>query len=656
VNVNRRLQSEPPPGVEEQPSVPRPSGSGHLARTRGPLPHGRGAEGGGGWRRRSASSLALSIVVAFAASCGGGQTQGRAFDPRWYNDDGAAASAFQRSFQSTPVPLGADVAVGVTGKGQLVGAPLDGGAAWTFEHAIDDRPAIAGQAVVGLGAGELFALDARTGKLLWKRAAFGKLRGAGDDGITTVVSILPTTGRGSLVLAVARDGQVVRQIEDETAIGVPAVVDGVAFLPWQGQYVTAYDLHDGEERARVLLRSVTSRAFTAGGAVFFGEAAATRLDDQIGLASKDKASTVKLPERALPGNPRWMRPGTDTPSLAAAAFDQVKLYARPNAKGAPGVSGGRYAATYFRVALGLDARSGAIAWAHAHGAEILGGAAYEGGFALCDAAGKVALLDGASGAVAGEIALGKPVTFCAVQADGLTKSAPAKAPPLAEQLAAAASLPDAELVPVQKVLLQELVKIDDPLATRTLIELASSDRAAPPLIEAARAAVAARRTGADAMLEALAGRYDFLAGKTRPPPVGPLADALAAMKEPRAAPLLAAQLSEPANSPDDVRRAAAALLALAGPGEIAPLRGFFAQYRGLGEPDVDEDVVSAVVIVAQALIKLGARDAVAGAENDPFTSPALKPRLAAVLSGRPDPIKPRKAGEGAPGAAAAGER
>ena len=420
-------------------------------------------------------------------------------------------SAFQKSFKS-PVPLGADVAVGVSGKSTLVGIALSGGKAWSFEHALDSRPAVAGKVVVGLGAGELFALDSRTGKLLWKRNAGGRLRGAGDDGATTVISILPTTGLGSVVLAVNHEGHVVRQIEDAATIGVPAVVDGYAFLPWQGQYVTIYDLHAGEEKARALFRSATSRAFAAGGALFFGENGVTRFDDAIGLASRSQGASVKLPDRELPGAPRWMRPGSEATPLATAAFDQVRLYARPTASGAPGVSGGRYAATYFRVAVGLDAASGALAWAHAHDAEILGGAAYEGGFALCDGKGAVTFLDARSGSATGHVELGRPLTSCVVQADAFTQPASSKSPSLTEQIADVARLPDADLVPMQQVLLQELTRIDSPLATRTLIDLAASERTAPALIEAARAALSARRTGADEMLAALDRRYDHLAG------------------------------------------------------------------------------------------------------------------------------------------------
>src|SRR6185503_11305544 len=163
---------------------------------------------------------------------------------------------------------------------------------------------------------------------------------------------LPITGRGSTILAVGHEGNVVRQIEDEAAIGVPTVIDGYAFLPWEGQYVTIYDLHTGDEKVRLRFRSPTSRAFAVGGALFFGEEGLTRFDERIGLAPKGGASTITLPARELPGAPRWMRPGGEPTPLEATALDKVRLYARPTPSGAPGVDGDRYVATYYRIALG----------------------------------------------------------------------------------------------------------------------------------------------------------------------------------------------------------------------------------------------------------------------------------------------------------------
>jgi outer membrane protein assembly factor BamB len=586
-------------------------------------------------RARTGHVGALAIAIATAAaSCGGGQTHGQAFDPGWADDDGAAAATLQRSLAAVRIPLGVAVAVGVVDDDTLVGAPLAGGERWTVTHALDDRPAVAGSVVVGLGGGELFALDAATGAPLWRRNAGGRLRGAGDDGETTVVSLASTTGRGSVVLAIARDGSVIRQIEDPAEIGVPSVIDGYALLPWRGRYVSFYDLRDGEERARLRLERQTTRAFASGGALFVGEEGLTRLDARIGHTPYGGETRVTLPARALPGAPRWMHSGLRTPPRAATAADKVHLYARPAPGG--GIEGDRYIAAYYRVVVGLDARAGALAWVAMRDAEVLGADAYAGGFAVCDASGKVTLLDARSGAVAGEIALGEPLEACVVQADGLTRAPKSETPQLVSSLAAALRLPGDELVALQRVLLDELAKIDGIASTSALIDLASSDGAAAAIVLDARDRLAARRTGADAMLAALAQRYDFLNGVVRPPPVGPLSDALAAMRERRAAPLLAAHLSELADSPDDVRRAAMALAVLATPAEREPLRAFFAAYRCTPAPEGGAEIEDAVAASALALVRIGGAGIVSAALADPFTRESLRLRLSAALATRPN--------------------
>lgn len=591
---------------------------------------------------------AAALAVALGGACGGGQTQGVAFDSRWINDGGAQIAEFQQQFAAMPVPLGVDVAVGVAGEGSeatLIGAPLDGGAVWRFSHALDARPAIAGGVVVGLGDGELFALNARTGRLLWKRKAGGRLRGAGDDGRTTVVSLVSTTGQVSALLAITHEGEVLRQVEDRQAIGVPAVVGRYAFLPWQGQYVTVFDLQTGAEVARALLRTEVSRAFTLGGQVFFGGVGATRFDERIRLGAQGQASTVALPARELPGAPRWMTRGTEVLD-AASAQDKVRLYARPAPSGPPEIDAGRFAATYFRIAVGLDARSGRAAWAHANDADFLGGAAYAGGFALCDASGRVTLLEASRGAVVGAVSLGRPIDTCVVQADGLAAprrtAAPAGEPePLAKQLERVVTMPEAELMAIQRVLLGELAAMPEEDVTRALIDIEGAERTPPLLLADARQALAARRTGASAMLAALGRRYDYLSFALRPPPVGLLATALAAMKERRAAPLLARHLNDPETPAADLQAVAAALAVLAGRADLAELRTFFALYRGVG----DEVLEGAVVSVAEALVNVGGAEIVALAAEDPFTNPAIKARIA-TLAG-----KGKKKGAGAAGGA-----
>lgn len=579
---------------------------------------------------------AASLATALAASCGGGQTQGLAFDPRWANDNGAAIHEIARQLADEKIPPGADVAIGVIDDRDgtaLVGVPLRGGKAWTYPHALDSRPVVAGTVVVGLGRGQLFALDAATGRPLWTRTAGGRLRGAGDDGRTTVISLMSTTGRGSAVLAITHDGEVIRQIEDRQAIGAPAIAGRYAFLPWQGQYVTVFDLQSGEEVARALLRTEVSRAFAVGGALFFGGAAATRVDDHVRFAARGLASTVTLPARDLPGEPRWMVPGTEVLAPTATASDKVHLYARPSASGPPAIDGGRFVATYFRVAIGFDAVSGRVTWAHTAKDDFLGGAAYAGGFALCDTRGRVTFLEGTHGAAIAEASLGRPIAACIVQVDGYTppRRTPAAAPdPLSVQLARVVTMPAAELTAIQRVLLQDLAALPDDTVTQALIDLASSPRTSPLLLEDARRALAARRSGAPLMLAALRRRYDFLADVLRPPPVGPLATALAAMGERRAAPMLARHLNDPSTPTGDLEQVAASLSTIASLDELPALKTFFALYRGVE----DEALAGAVVRVAEALMKLGGADIVARAAQDSYTSPTVKPQLARLTKER----------------------
>lgn len=438
--------------------------------------------------RSATRRLGLAAALA-ATACGGGQTRASPFDPGWVDDHGASMAAFQTSFRAVRVPLGADVAVGVIGKTALVGVPLGGGAPWTFAHLLHGRPAVAGSVVVATGGGELFALDAKTGALIWSRPSGGRIRGAGDDGATTVISLLPATGFGSVVLAIARDGSVLRQIEEDADIGVPAVAGDTVFFPWQGRFLSAYDLPSGEERARLLLPGRTSRAFTLGGAVFVGEVSLTRFDR--------RADTLALPKPlgGLPGDPAWMRPGTDWINREAEAFDKIRLYARPTASGVLRVDGGRFAATYFRIAVGLDASSGALAWARANPADFLGGAAYRGGFALCDAGGTVTFLDGATGGVAATISLGKPVDACLVQADGYSRSSVPNAASIVEQLTQTLHLNEVPLAPMQKILLRELSRLDDLGVTPALRDLAASEATPAPVREEAKAALAVRAAG-----------------------------------------------------------------------------------------------------------------------------------------------------------------
>ena len=527
--------------------------------------------------------------------------------------------AVRQALASTPVPAGADVAVGVAGHGQrLIGQPLSGGARWTFVHNIDSRPIIAGGVVVAAGGGELFALDARDGHRLWARpiGALG-IRGAGDDGTFTVVTMTRAGGPGSTLLAVGHDGSVLRQIEADVALGSPSVVSHLAFVPWSNQYVSVLDVSDGRETARLLLRETTSHAWTSGGALYFGELGMFRFDEKIKDASKGHADHVGLPTKTLPGQPLFFAPGADVARSVATAADETRLYARPSRANAPlALDSDRFYATYFRLVFGLTAHQARLAWVHVLPVDAIGGAAGQGSLVLCDTSGKLTALDAQGGGVyEAPPALGEALESCVVQVDAFVPTGnPASPGPLVGQIRLALQDRDRELASGQTFMMRELATLNDEAGTEILLEMATDSRLTPAAQEEIRTALAGRRSGARYYVATLDKHYDFLRDVAAPP-VGPLAIALTAMKDPGAAHALALHLFEPADSDKDLLEVARALVTLAGPAEAPLLAQFFALYRDA--PPEPEEIPLAAGLVAEALLRVG------GKEGDAIVHAAL---------------------------------
>jgi outer membrane protein assembly factor BamB len=133
------------------------------------------------------------------------------------------------------------------------------------------------------------------------------------------------------------------------------------------------------------------------------------------------------------------------------------------------------------------------------------------------------------------------------------------------------------------------------------------------------------------MLAALAGTE--ARGEEAIPPIAPLGEALAALDERRAAPLLARQLNRPAHAPSAVARAAAVLEQLASEAEYAELSVFFSLHRTNADGPEWE---AAVVSVGRTLLRVGgqkARTLLQFATRDPLTVPRVRSALEQALSG-----------------------
>ena len=597
------------------------------------------------------SALALASVASAlsVAGCAGNGLHPKLFSSEWSDDGGASIAAVRNKLRDVPFTRGADVvlAIPTSAKNKIIGIPMAGGAKWTVTHALDARPQIVGSIVVGSGGGEVFALDATTGKQLWSRATGGlPVRGAGDDGNLTAVTLGKVDSAGSVLLVIARDGSVKRQVETDKVLGVPAMLGAHVFVPWSNQYVSAYDAVTGEEVGRVTLREKVSRAWTESSALYFGEVGIFRFDDHIKDASKNGASHIGIPQRELPGTPRLLVPGTERIPVVANALDQARLYARPagGGVGAYGVDTNRFFATYYSLIMSFDAQSGKLAWVHTNKADVIGGEAVPGGLVTCDEDGKVTSFDAKTGGVLTEASFGEPIQSCVVFLDSYkpTGNAPAQGT-LSEQISIAVTNREATLATAQRLLLRELATLPDESATKTLVDLARDPRTPPVVDKDARTALAQRRSGAQYMLTALAKHYDFLGDVLVSPPVGPMAEALAAMKEPKASASLAPYLTDPNITDDDVKRVASAMLVSATPAELPQLRTFFMMYRAASE---SEDIASATATVAQTILKLDPKDGRAlltDAAKDPLTTVAVKNKLEAILAAEATPAAPGSA-------------
>jgi outer membrane protein assembly factor BamB len=596
-------------------------------------------------RAAALATVGSLSALALLAGCGGGQTRLNLFSTDWQDDGGVSIARVWRRMGAAQVPAAADVVVGVTGHAdKIIGLPLSGGTKWTFAHPLSTRPVVSGNVVVGSGSGEAFALDAASGSVLWRRPTGDiALLGAGDDGTVTVMTFRKAAGSGSMILAVTHDGQVVRQIETDKPLGAPAVVDRLAFVPWAGQYVSVIDLSNGDEAARVTLREETSRSWTQGGSLWFGQVGYTRFDERISDASKGKASHVGFKATTLPGNPRLMPEGSAPVPTLSGADDKVRLYARPEASdGGAAIEDERWYATYFRLAMGFDSKTSKLAWVVLHDADFVGGASSAGAVVLCDEQGHVTGLDAKTGGAVFSGDLGEPVKACVVNVDGWRPpQAPTGTKPLSTQLSEALLAGDPQLVPAQKVLLREIASSPDEGATKTLVELASDVRTSPDLLPEARKALANRQNGAIFMEAALERHYDYLKDVLRPPPVGPMAHALAGMKERGAASLLAVHLLDPADTDDDIMQTAAALVVIGGSDQLPAMKEFFAMYRSTAASD---EVGAAVVSIGTAIAALdpvAGRAQVDAAAHDQATVEYARDRLANALKAMA-PSEPEK--------------
>jgi hypothetical protein len=582
----------------------------------------------------------LGLVCATACSVG----QTKPIDVDGVQDtraERARAEALAARLAASVVRRGADIAVGATETG-LSGVPLGGGSTWRYTHVIDSVPFIAGDVIIGEGEGSLFALAASDGHLLWQRPSGGRrVRGAGDDGATTVVCLEPLADPGSALLAIDRSGRVLRQIETEHEIGHPAVVGNVALLPFRGRWVSGFDIALGTEIGRFSLPERATHVVVLAGAAYAAEASFLRLDRTL---STPLSSRIRPPLPVFAPAVRWLPSALERHPVTGAVRDRTLAFAQLAPPPAPArlVDDRAYLATR-RLVFAMNAPPDVpadVRWIYTHGAEVLAGAAFSGGIALCDTDGMITLLDRATGQKVGRLSLEGRVTTCAIQADALTRVSSEEPPaPLDQQVGELFAREDPALVSGKRDMLRYLAsRALDAETTRILVDLATGDTARG--VEAdLDAALTTRSVGADYLLAGLRRATEATARSTTRAttwsPLGALAEALADLLDRRATPLLLRALLEPTTPVAALPRVAAAVEALAGETDVDALMTFVDR-RFRTKSDESED--KALVHIARTLLRVGAvrgRAQITKLADDSLTPDALRSTLTALLTAPP---------------------
>ncbi|HEU4579891.1 MAG TPA: hypothetical protein VFS67_16640 [Polyangiaceae bacterium] len=575
-------------------------------------------------------SLARCALAALLASCGPRASE-LALDacapPRLAP---LAALSARLPLELAPAPFAAVVGSSASG---LTGSALEQDQSrrepWQHEAVISEPPLLARRVVVFGEGSRLVALDAASGASFWSiERGSAQLEALADDGTLSALVLSSARRDQRWLRVIDRSGRERLHSAALPELGAVALIAGTLLVPWGGHMLSTVDVGSGSELSRSTVDPVLHDALWIGRELFIAGPPWWRLG---GVPALGQA----LPPRPLPGH---VQIGAE--SIAVSDDPELtRLFVKPARAGAEPAP---FLASYGRLLLSFEGSRGSLQWLRVLPGALLGVLAADGSYATCDSTGTVRLLsaDGSRSRVVLRLSRTRrdesALSSCAIGAGvawpRIEAAAEERAPePLIEQLAQVLALSDPDLANAQRFLARELAARPEPEATRALIALAARRSADPILQSEAEDLLATRRNGQEFMLQALERAGPRSADPVSRAPIGALADALLALGEEQAAPLLAAQMNQLGHTPQELERVARALEKLATEAEYAPLVVFFSVYRTSAD---QPQLVEAVSAVGRTLLRIGAapgRRLVEIAVRDPLTVPGVRAALEKAL-------------------------
>lgn len=567
---------------------------------------------------------------------------------------GTVRAGTVRASQVTPA------AVGVTGRG-LRGRALPGGTIWHYVGPVDVLPSLAGDAVAFSGEGVVTVLDVKTGTRRFRLPVRGRrLEGMAYDGKHFAFLLVDSDdARPDEISVVDAKGHVRYVASTVERLGTPHLQGGILLVPWNRQYVSAFDVESGVSLGRLLVRDSIHHVTAEGGSIWVLGSGASRIDQQLLETVGEHSLRLGLPVR-LPGEPEWP---IDASKPRPARAAPVALYALPSYDGKSRFFKDTYVYGYFEVLVGFDVKSHRVRWVNQVPHGVVGGAPSEDGLTLCLEDGTIWRAAWSDGRVERADALDTRLKACVVEPlSGKVKAT--KRPDLVGQVREAIASTGATMAAVHELLLADLARDDSTRITNALLAIAQDPTTTSGLAEKAAQYLASRRKGASAMIRALkealpqvpsdgatdkeddsvpdeplAQSDDDLVLPTtqrRPPPVAALAEALTAIEAKNAAKTLARYLSVPALDGTESRAVLRALAVLGTEKQLPQVREFFLSHKNGGG---DAALLEALELAAGLLMRLGTpddRSLVLRAKEDVLTHPKVKEFLERIPEPAPD--------------------
>jgi outer membrane protein assembly factor BamB len=416
----------------------------------------------------------------------------------------------------------------------------------------------------------------------------------------------------SAVIAV-RNNSILWKNEFQGKVGAPAVIGDTVLVPWNHQNLSAIDAASGEEFARIRLAdtvvshvfSYKSKLFAAGDRAFF------EITPNLASGLARNSAFFELPERNIPGEPPLLPDVYSVNPIQPpdSARNRIQLGWRPSAISVisqtnTGFQDNNIYLLFYRFIVAFDPSTFVVRWIYTHPQDMVGIAVQEGGIFYGDSTGHLGFLSAKKGEKLWETTSGVNSIAIQLRLDPVSQFSSngesLKPEELRKQLMVAANDPDARLVPVRVLVVGIIASLQDSESTANLIELCDSRETTEQVKKAACDALAKREIGPDQVLTALNRHASFLDGTTAPP-VGPLAQAAANLKEKKAVGPLLAHLNDPNTRARDLPQLVDALKKLQDPAAIEPLTDFLKLYHA---DESDEYLIEALGKSADALVAL----------------------------------------------------